>query len=443
MSVQQQSTHQQISEKSEGLEMAKRRAAVSFAKMSSATDAAQHSAWVSATTRDELDVLRARVDVLSAMMQKNDPELCLENSGPTRVCVTYDRVRLDHQGAELGPMQSTMSWAVPGAGDELLRLTASEEQGPPVRRLLELVRSSAPRKLQILCTLLAGAEPPDSLRAGVPGMNEDGHNVQFQVERVPLDVSAWEGWQNPSTNALIRQSILSTAPRETAWTTVASTQIRVTQDGEECHKLTFTPFTDSESCTVSHLQYTQSVFDGGSQGILNLSEDPARVQPLTHGTILPLRAYVCLGAHRNGRLGEAQLNYVHSRGVLAHGFDTKMLPPTHAIQWGTDKIPAKATRVSSKGVDVMASSFHVADQVYTTISVVQYPPFGTHHEERRHVKSHLPFKTGFEQTVDGGFALPAQGLFAQELSGKQTGSNKTEDKRKKQVHPLSFFLIWE
>jgi hypothetical protein len=29
------------------------------------------------------------------------------------------------------------------------------------------------------------------------------------------------------------------------------------------------------------------------------------------------------------------------------------------------------------GVDVMASSYHLADQVYTTITVVQYPPFGT------------------------------------------------------------------
>jgi hypothetical protein len=41
---------------------------------------------------------------------------------------------------------------------------------------------------------------------------------------------------------------------------------------------------------------------------------------------------------------------------------------------------AKSTRVSAAGLDVLASSYHVADQVYTTVSVVQYPPFGTQFE---------------------------------------------------------------
>ena len=42
--------------------------------------------------------------------------------------------------------------------------------------------------------------------------------------------------------------------------------------------------------------------------------------------------------------------------------------------------PVKATRVSADKLDVMASSYHIADQVYTTITVVQYPTFGTQFE---------------------------------------------------------------
>lgn len=110
-----------ITEKTEVLEIAKRRAAVSFAKMNSALEAGQHSAWASATTKDEQDVLRARVDVLNTLMQAPDAKLCLENTAPTRVCVVYDRIRVDpdKEGAELGPMQSTMTWVVPGAEDEV------------------------------------------------------------------------------------------------------------------------------------------------------------------------------------------------------------------------------------------------------------------------------------------------------------------------------------
>jgi hypothetical protein len=120
--VRQPTTTDTITEKVEVLEIAKRRAAVSFAKMNSALEAGQHAAWASATTKDEQDVLRARVDVLNTLMQAPDAKLCLENTAPTRVCVVYDRIRVDpdnEAGPELGPMQSTMTWIVPGAEDEV------------------------------------------------------------------------------------------------------------------------------------------------------------------------------------------------------------------------------------------------------------------------------------------------------------------------------------
>jgi hypothetical protein len=221
----------------------------------------------------------------------------------------------------------------------------------------------------------------------------------YQVVWGALDVAAHEAWQNPSTNAAIRLSILETAhqlardaaaSKDAPWSTVAHLQLRILH-GDEAHVLSLTPFVDSESCTVTHLQFAQSVFDahGPERGILNLAQDPAAIHAIPGGKALPLQAYVCVGAHRKARLSEAQLNYVHARGLLAHGFDTRHLPRPAQLRFDLPMPAAKSTRVSAAGLDVLASSYHVADQVYTTVSVVQYPPFGTQFEWKEEVPARL------------------------------------------------------
>ena len=416
--------HAAIVAKADALESAKRRAAASFTHMMASTaDQQQYEQATKATTRDELDVLRARVDVLNTLMRHPDARLCLpaEDRKP-RVCVTYDRLRCEGE-LQLGPMQSTMAWAVRGAEDPVLQLmSASDSAGhaPVVKALLQLVQQSAPRK-DVLAGLQAvlALPPPERLLlkslAGAcaghtrvfEGLGEAreqacaGHTRVFEglgeAAGVPplyrvvwgaLDLDVLEGWQNPSTNTAIRLSILDTAhqaareaqqTKAPAWSNVAHLQVRIYHD-DECHVLSLHPFWDSESCTVSHLQYRQSVFDdsGPERGILNLSPDAASIHPIPLGKILPIQAFVCLGAHRKSRLSEPQLNFVHAQGLLAHGLNPDHLPDAGTLLAATGKMcPARATRVSGEKLDIMASSYHVADQVYTTISVVQYPPFGT------------------------------------------------------------------
>lgn len=397
----------------EALEAAKRRAASSYTRMV----AHPHPQDTMQVTRDEQDVLCARVDVLNALLrQQSETPLCLEATGRKgpRVCVTYDRLRCEGE-LELGPMQSTMAWAVRDAEDAVLQLMSSQDSHPPagaVKALLDLVRQSAPKK-DILQGLHAALSMPGPERLvlkslqGVNALETDGHTRVYEglgeadgptppLYRVlwgALSLDVLEGWQNPSTNAAIRLSILHAAhqaareaqqTKAPQWSNVAYLQVRV-YHGDECHRLSLRPFWDSESCTVSHIQFRQSVFDdsGPERGLLNLGSDPNSIHPIPMGKILPLEAYVCLGAHRKSRLSEAQLNYVHAQGLLAHGFDTKLLPDSaRLLQVQPGRMPpAKATRVSGDKLDVMASSFHLADQVYTTISVVQYPPFGTQFEK--------------------------------------------------------------
>lgn len=471
-----QPTHA-LMDKVEALENAKRCAAASYARL-----AAGHPNGSSEeATLDEQEVLCARVNVLNALLLAQvggcQAPLCLTAGGTgPRVCVTYDRSRCEGD-MELGPMQSTMAWAVPGAEEAFIGLLAAphhENHAIGLAGLLARVRDAAPRK-DILQGLHATLElaPPDSLAlkrvhssmhdpytrvSEGTGAASKGPAALYRVVWGALDLDVLEGWQNPSTNAAIRLSIIDAvhssrdtpSPAQHAWTNAAYLQVRILR-GEECHTLTLRPFWDSESCTVSHIQFAQPVFDvrGPERGILNLSHDPSSVAPIRQGAILPLKGYVCIGAHRKSRLSEAQLNYVHAQGLLAHGFDTRLLPNPASILAappGT-MLPAKATRVSGDRLDVMASSFRVGDQVHTTISIVQYPPFGTQFER--------PLGTHRKPGVQKPYRLMAQmkprlGAGDSEASDNEQGTDASstfdweqeqhvEDDDDDDEHPLNYY----
>lgn len=400
----------------EALDAAKRQAALSFARLNAAPqhlDPAAHSRACDNWARDEVAVLRARVGLLNELMTHDAPAArpCIEHaaSADPRVCVMYNRMRCE-AGRELGPMQSTMSWVVRGAEKPMQHLmTAGQAHQPDaLTELLDLIRAFMPVRsktdaLKPLHDVLA-LPAPDRLvqvRDQAPGVarameglgaacaGTDALAPMYRLAWGALDVCAQEGWQNPSTNEAIRRSILDTAhqaihqavvDKGALWANAAFLQVHIAH-GDEKHVLSVMPFCDSESCTVTHMQYTQSMFDqsGPERGILNLSADPGSIHAIPMGKILPIRSYVCPGAHRKGRLNEAQLNYVHAQGLLAHGFDVALLPKPDSLRFEQGgRIPAaKSTRISAAGLDVLASSYHLMDQVYTTISIVQYPPFGT------------------------------------------------------------------
>jgi hypothetical protein len=89
---------------------------------------------------------------------------------------------------------------------------------------------------------------------------------------------------------------------------------------------------------------------------------------------------------------------VHAQGLLAHGFDVSLLPDADLLQRAhTGRMPpAKATRVSTEKLDVLASSYHIADQVYTTITVVKYPPFGVQFQAIQRTGSQKSLGRGLE-----------------------------------------------
>lgn len=380
------------------LHAAKKRATTSFSRVANQPkDYRAQETWA----EEERAVLRTRAGLLNTLMaSREDPKLCLPaEHSPKRVCVTYNRVRCEADGqVQLGPMQSTMSWVVHGGETAMQSLLLADGPGP-LGLLLGAIRRSMPPGKEALKALDRALRLPlpdrlDKRPTASPDQTRAMQGGAFHVVWGALDLDVQEPWQNPSTNAAIRKSIVETAhealreavrTKRPLWSAANHLTVRIVLD-DESHNLTLAPFCDSEACTVTHMQFVQSVFDqsGPERGILNLSQDPEATHAIPLGRIAPIEAYVCLKAHRQTRLTEVQLNYVHSKGLLKHkGFDTALLPEPEGLFLGkglasnSSMPPTKSTRLSGFGVDVLASSYHLADQVYTTITVVRYPPFGT------------------------------------------------------------------
>jgi hypothetical protein len=416
------------------LEQSKRKAANSFAQLCSAAGGHNHAdepALIATATRDQHDVLRDRIEVLNDLItQRPDPQICMRHkllgkAPHTLVSVTYNRyVRESPQSEkEMGEIQSPMAWVVPGVQKWVAELLhTSEPSEKALKGLLWGLLKNMPFKYHSTKKLAKSlrAQYPTAMREeanhGIPSTHGQAHpqpseitshhlrvysaessvaaykdkpseHVKFILIVGALDLNVLEQWQNPSTNMLVRKSIVQTAvhhpPDGERLSNVHTLHLKILR-GTESHVLSFRPFIGTEACTVSHLSYSEPASGGGGpKGMLHLGEDPISVQPLHGGQIHPIESYVCLGAHRESRYNEAQLNYIHSRayartkeeGGLA--VDHARLPQARSIQWDSDMPAAKATRISGKDTDVMASSYHIGEQVHTVISVICYPPFGT------------------------------------------------------------------
>ena len=423
--------------KVDNLEAAKRKATTSFSKLCSATDHSAIPGLASAATKDQQDVLRHRIDVLNALIADPNSHICVKHkllqkpdAPKTLVSVTYNRYLREglHSDKEVGEIQSAMAWVVPGAQKFVAQLLEpggdshenNAAKGHAFSMLLYGLRKSIPSKYctkklrkslipQFPSTVTriqdhalpstrdqqhyqpsaltshhtAVYEATTELRPSKKKPDSPPEKVTFRVITGVMDLNVLEQWQNPSTNARVRKSIIRAGvdhrPQAGAGLdNVHALHIKITR-GMETHVLSFRPFIGDEACTVSHLTFTEDAAGPGDKGILRLSEDPTEVHSIPGGVIHGIESYVCLGAHRENRYNEAQLNYIHSRGFIHAQLvgEGGGLPDPHAIKWDSEFPPAKATRISDKDCDVMATSYHIGSKVHTVVSVVNYPSFGT------------------------------------------------------------------
>lgn len=446
------------------LEQSKKQAAASFAALSAASESKHenHADLISAATHDQHTVLRDRIHVLNDLIKHPSSHVCishkiLEKTPRALAAVTYSRyVRASTDSVmEMGEIQSPMAWFVPGAQTHVANILTSlspssgdlSADHPSVAKslkgLLTGVLKSLPyqyatKKLRKSLRATYPTTLHDETDLGIPsthgarhaqppaltshhirvlsaeteikestnkktGKKKEAEKVTAYLISGAMDLNVLELWQNPSTNMLVRKSIIQTSlhhmPRGQL-TNVHTLHIKILR-GWETHVLTFRPFIGTEACTVSHLLYNQPLAGGAGdheaqKGMLRLPDDPSKVDAMHGGRILPLTSYVCLGAHRESRYNEAQLNYIHSRAFVKSAdsgtnkgetsglaIDPQKLPEADKIQWTSSLPLAKATRISGKDCDVMASSYAIDEEVLTAITVINYPPFGTQFKIKR------------------------------------------------------------
>ena len=420
----------------DNLEQAKRKAAFSFLKF--CTDSENPHKRINPklslqATTDQHEVLSHRVAVLNALLTSPKNDICvrLKDAKKPQVYVTYNRyVRTGDK--ELGERQSATAWFVPGAGTNVQNmLRAIPVDDKDMKGLLTKIRSSIPHNHTT--TILAGImrarfpttftnldvhdmQTPDTttlphyqpsgvtsryvlgswgkteLKGGVSKKTKQAYGpkpVTYRVMWGALDMNILEQWQNPSTNVVIRESIIDAAYLNYhTWSNAYGLHIKILCEGES-HVLSLMPFNGNETSSVSHMQFVnQNDPKSDTNGILVQPNNTVDVNPLKDGNVLPMESYVCLGAHRDVRYNEAQLGYIHSQGLRHHVTEGKLkladLPIAKNIQWEAGTPPAKSTRISSRDYDVMATSYMAGEKTVTTITVVNYPPFGTQFDVHRH-----------------------------------------------------------
>jgi len=419
----------------DNLEQAKRKAAFSFLKF--CTESENPLKRINPklslqATIDQHEVLSHRVAVLNALLTSPQAKICvkLNAAKKNQVYVTYNRyVRTGDK--ELGERQSATAWFVPGAGTNVQNLLQAGYDAKQVKGLLTKIRSSIPHNhtttilaglmrarfpdslvhvdldsmqtpetthMQhyqpsgVTSTYLMGMEGKTELKSGVSKKTNKTYAAKPITYRVMwglLNMNILEQWQNPSTNVVIRESIMDATRINTKeWSNTFGLHIKILCEGET-HVLSLMPFNGNETSSVTHMQFTNHNNESIEEnGILSQPNNTAQVQCIPQGQVLPMESYVCLGAHRDVRYNEAQLGYIHSQGLRAHVTAGRLklvdLPVAKKIVWEGKTPPAKSTRISSRDYDVMATSYMAGPITVTTITVVNYPPFGTQFDVHRH-----------------------------------------------------------
>jgi uncharacterized membrane protein YgcG len=194
---------------------------------------------------------------------------------------------------------------------------------------------------------------------------------------------------------------------------------------QHIHTLTIQPMHTPDSCLVSHISFSQRVdLDSNTNvGIIVIPNDMAAITPAQREEIMTFEntPYLLCGAYKGVKLSEEKITQLHANGCIlaldAH--DQIWDPEENNLDYGFpapqnteirhDKLPkGKVVRISKGVWDVMASSHLTsADTMKTVISIVLYPPFGTHIKPRKSYASALLTHNHADNNDPTHFPVPA------------------------------------
>jgi hypothetical protein len=237
---------------------------------------------------------------------------------------------------------------------------------------------------------------------------DDTHYMEIIVGGVSLSI--FKKFYNPRVVQFIKLHVLETAMdslqdpahyHEVNFTTL-TVKIR---KGLSLYSLTIHPMHTPDSCLASHISFTQDIdLDSNpNAGIIVLPNNMSAITTLRRKDVKSYQniPYLLCGAYKGVKLNEEKINEIHARGCfsalkkrdqiwnpmddnLTYDFEE---PGRQDIEYG--RLPkGKVVRISKGIWDIMASSHLTSStEIKTIISIVLYPPFGTHIKPRSLYKS--------------------------------------------------------
>lgn len=222
-------------------------------------------------------------------------------------------------------------------------------------------------------------------------INPTGDNIRYKGLVGAFLMNKFDQKQSARINTVIQKTILKATNDhinlvrerryEPTHLNTAAVAIKI-QSRNHTHVLTITPFAGHEACTVSHIHVVQDIRKNTDSevGIVQIPEILSDIKPLpvTAGSTTCEKAYICLGAYRNTRLNEPELNSIHLNGIHpTSSTDPLEIPAPSSIDYDTPLPFAKAVRTSCQKWDILATSIKHKNSMHTVITLVNYPPFGT------------------------------------------------------------------
>ena len=223
-----------------------------------------------------------------------------------------------------------------------------------------------------------------------------GGNTVAPVPRVEvmvggLNINYCEHWHNPLINKYVQKAVLASS-----WYCIENhfmnnnaikLTVCITHKFKK-HILELTPFHSPDTCTVQQLVTPLGM------GILDLVDKKVSdVQSAEVPFIIPseMQWCHCIGASRNKRFNEQELNFLHAEGFKLESPDWNLGPVDYAnlphyselcLDTGTPL--AKSTRISFTDWDVLVTTYRLTSisepedqqRCRTVITLVNYPPFG-------------------------------------------------------------------
>ena len=225
----------------------------------------------------------------------------------------------------------------------------------------------------------------------------EGEDVRVDVMIGCFDINYCDQWHNPLINRFVQRMVKAAGEsailESNKMMLAVHTTVKIAFKGM-VHILNMAPYVTPDVCSV------QNIFTVYDKGILNLTDmDIAEVIPTDFNlSFSEPQFYYCLGAHRNRRFNEQELNYIHTKAfefkdgeIGVDALNTKRLPDHTELNLTGDNPKAKSTRISFDGWDILVSTYQnyreqwMETEYKTVITLFNYPPYGTKYRKIKDV----------------------------------------------------------